>query len=60
MLCTELGSEKAASDGPFQVCVFAAIDEDFSEKLFPLIHYISELHPISVSSSQSSEEVTSL
>lgn len=58
MLCTELRSGKAAFDGPFQVCVFAA-DEDFSGKLFSLIHSISELHPISVSSSQSSEEVTS-
>lgn len=59
MLFTELGSEKAAFDGPFQVCVFAA-DEDFSEKLFPLIYSLSQLATISLSSTQSSGEVASL
>lgn len=58
MLCTELGSEEAAFDGPFQVCVFAA-DEDFSGKLFPLISF-SQLEAVSLSSSQSSGEIASL
>lgn len=59
MLCTELGSEEAAFEGPFQVCVFAD-DESFSGKLFPLIHSLSQLDAISLSSSQSSGEAASL
>lgn len=59
MLCTELGSEKAAFEGPLLVCVFAA-DEDFSGILFPLIHSLSQLGTESLSSSQSSAEAASL